>query len=287
MKIKIHNLLIPSLLFFVAHFVSAASFDASSPAMIEKGAEFVSHISLRTESAEINALEGVVLYPRTILRLKEIRDGNSIVTFWVENPKESASGEIRFSGVIPGGYQGERGALFSLVFEGKDEGNGLITFSAGRVLLNDGEGTSASFLKTNTAITVIKGKEHEMKVAPITDNELPETFIPEIGRDSALYNGQWFVVFATQDKKSGIDHFEVRESRWPFSGSFVRAESPYILKDQSLQSFLSIKAVDRSGNERIAEVSPKNLPWYENYKILSILIVVAFALLFPFFRRRK
>jgi len=40
-----------------------------------------------------------------------------------------------------------------------------------------------------------------------------------------------------------------------------------------LKSYIYVKAVDKSGNERIAELPPQNpLEWYENYLIWVIII---------------
>jgi len=109
--------------------------------------------------------------------------------------------------------------------------------------------------------------------------------MPNIAKDEALFDGKWFVVFATQDKASGIDHYEIRENRqWttfedllPFvkyfrRHSWVMAESPHVLRDQELRSFVFLKAVDKAGNERIIQIAPHHpLAWYENYAILVIL----------------
>jgi len=90
-------------------------------------------------------------------------------------------------------------------------------------------------------------------------------------------------VFATQDKGSGIDYYEIKESRQKFLKIFkkwVIAESPYVLKDRKLRSYVYIKAVDKAGNERIAVVEPRYpIKWYENYWIWIIIIL---AIIFSF-----
>jgi hypothetical protein len=86
------------------------------------------------------------------------------------------------------------------------------------------------------------------------------------------------LVFSTQDKGSGIDYYEVKEesqfllfrllpSKWH------RAESPYLLRDQSLSSRIYVKAVDRAGNKQFAELLPKRLiHWYEDYSFWFIIV---------------
>ena len=108
--------------------------------------------------------------------------------------------------------------------------------------------------------------------------------MPEIARDESISDDKWFIVFATQDKASGVDHYEVKESRQKILTFFSRwraAESPHVLKDQELRSYIFVKAVDKTGNERIVKLSPQNsLRWYENYENWIILIVIAVVFAF-------
>jgi len=56
-------------------------------------------------------------------------------------------------------------------------------------------------------------------------------------------------------------------------------ESPYLLKDQKLKSFIYVKAVDKAGNERIATLAPRYpLKWYEKWENWIIIIIVTFIL---------
>jgi len=94
-----------------------------------------------------------------------------------------------------------------------------------------------------------------------------------------MFEGKYFLVFATQDKKSGIAHYEVQENRRQKieSRKWIETESPYILKDQELRSYIFVKAVDKAGNERIAVVEPRYpIKWYEMYEIWGIIIVMIF-----------
>jgi hypothetical protein len=147
--------------------------------------------------------------------------------------------------------------------------------------LNDGEGTAASFHSSSIALTIgseLKGPE----VLSVYDKDAPESFVPQIAQDSNLFDGKWFLVFATQDKGSGLDYYEVREQRrwkvlkfefgiWP--AKWVKAQSPYVLEDQGLRSFLYVKAVDRKQNERIAVLEPQRpARVYEDYLFWIIII---------------
>jgi len=247
---------------------------------VKAGEQFTATILLNTEES-INALEGQIAFPADVLELVEIQSGNSIVSFWIDKPKVEAD-KIFFSGIIPGGFRGENGSILSMLFQAKKPGDGSIAIRGIKVLKNDGAGSTAATITSDfqfsiaeKASTVVNKKEE--------DHELPETFRPEIARDESLFDGKWFLVFATQDKASGIDHYEVKESRqriFTLFQKWVPAESPHILADQELRSFIFVKAVDRAGNKRIIQIAPQNpLVWYENYENWIIIIAGVLALL--------
>ena len=59
----------------------------------------------------------------------------------------------------------------------------------------------------------------------------------------------------------------------------MKVESPYILADQELRSYIFVKAVDKDGNARVTKILPRNpLRWYKNYEnwIMIILAVAVF-----------
>jgi hypothetical protein len=71
---------------------------------------------------------------------------------------------------------------------------------------------------------------------------------------------------------SGIDHFEVKEGK----KDFKKAESPYLLEDQELKSKILVKAVDKAGNEKIAEIIPpaKPFPYWIIFVIIVCLVII-------------
>jgi len=242
-------------------------------------------VTLNTDSEEINAIEGKIIFPSDLLGLKEIRDANSVVNFWIEKPKIESSGQVAFSGIIPGGYQGPQGLLLTLIFVSKKEGQGTIELQEAKTLLNDGKGTEASLSISSYQFTISPAVSAAPSIPPIIDKESPESFVPEIAQNPAMFNGKWFLVFATQDKGLGIDHYEVKETRQKFLDIFskwISGESPYVLQDQELRSYIFVKAVDKAGNERIAKINPQNpLGWYENYENWIIIILgltIAYAI---------
>ena len=243
------------------------------------GQQFQVDISLNAENEAINAVEGKIVFPGELLELKEIRDGNSIINFWVERPKTESNNQIIFSGITPGGYIDKQGLIFSTIFQSKNEGKGTIEIQEAKTLLNDGKGTEASLTISNFQFLISKQIPiSQIPIPEIKDTDPPEDFKPEVASDPTIFDGKWFLVFATQDKGSGVDHYEVKETRQRFLDIFskwVTAESPYILRDQELRSYVFVKAVDKAGNERIIVLPPqKSLSWYENYWILGILIMI-------------
>src|SRR3989344_699365 len=84
--------------------------------------DFIIQLFLDTEGRPANAIEGKILFDQDILEIQEINDGNSILNFWVEKPHLESDGSIVFSGIIPGGFNGERGLVLNLLFGAKGLG---------------------------------------------------------------------------------------------------------------------------------------------------------------------
>ena len=244
--------------------------------MIHTGDQFEVNILLNTDGENVNAFGGTVSYPADLLQLGEIRDGDSLVNFWVDTPTSTPDG-VLFSGITPGGYQGQSGKILSLVFTAKAAGQGSISVVNGQLLRNDGVGTEIPFTVSNMVFSVSNGGTGKVVVPQIKDTEPPESFVPEIGQDQNIFNGEWFVAFAAEDKGSGIDHYEVKESKYTIL-DFAKwniATSPYLLTDQNLHSTIYVKAVDKSGNERIEKIAPMHpLAFYENLDNWFILIII-------------
>lgn len=270
-----------SLCFILPQIVFAAQiFFEAKATQAQIGQKFEVKLFVNAEQESINAFEGKITFPSDILDLKEMRDGNSIVNFWIEQPKNQ-NDAIVFSGVTPGGFNGEKGLIFSAIFEAKKEGIAQFEIHDARILRNDGTGSGAILTVVPFEIAVSSGAPTDIPAPPkAKDRERPESFMPEIARDETLFDGKWFVVFVTQDKTSGIDHYEVKESRQRILSVFkkwILVESPHALVDQELRSFIWVKAVDKAGNERIIKIAPRNpLAWYENYENWTMIIVGVF-----------
>ncbi len=221
--------------------------------------DFLVEIFVDAKNEPVNAVGGKLSFNRDILEVKEIRDGNSLINFWVEKPSEK-NGEITFSGITPGGLYGSKNLLFGIIFYSKGEGDRAIKLSEITTLKNEG--------KSALAEAIIQITE-QIQVSKTEDTEPPESFKPAVASDPEIFNGKYFLVFTTQDKNSGIDHYKIREG---FFGKYVIAESPYLLENQSLNKKIYVKAVDRAGNEKIAVFSA--VKWYQQYALFGIILLL-------------
>lgn len=260
-----------SIFYFITFYIPAFAAEVfldSKTREIGVGSQFEVSVFLNTENEDINAIEGKLFFSQDTLEPREIKDGNSIVNFWLERPKPAE--EMVFSGITPGGYIGNRGLIFSAVFYAKKEGISSIEIREPKILLNDGQGTETK-VKTSALQIVVSSAASSVLAPTSEDRDPPEDFLPQIAADPAIFDGKWFLVFATQDKGSGIDHYEVCEGK----KQCVIAESPYLLKNQNLDEKIIIKAIDKNGNERIVTLpAQKPSVWYKNYLILAIIIIL-------------
>src|SRR4030042_2646026 len=144
-----------------------------------------------------------------------------------------------------------------------------------QVLLNDGLGTPAK-LKTQGSIFEIISKgeplREEWKKELSGDAVVPEPFTIVIQKDPAVFNGEYFIIFSTTDKQTGIDYYEVKECR----DDWQNAESPYLLENQDLNSIIQVRAVDKAGNERMAEYLPVQKPFlYLYWKFITLILLIS------------
>ncbi len=110
----------------------------------------------------------------------------------------------------------------------------------------------------------------------------PEPFDLKIGQDPSVFEGKYFLSFATTDKTSGIDYYEIKEGE----RDFKKVSIPYLLEDQTLQSKITVKAVDKAGNEQIAEIIPPKKPIPYSYLIIIFILIIVGAIAILFIIRR-
>lgn len=238
------------------------------------GQEFLAEVLVNTEGEQVNAIEGALFLPDSLVEVVDIQDGQSVINFWVEKPQRLGSEKIVFSGITPGGFTGDAQPLVSLLLRAKEPGLGNIHGNNFRVLRNDGLGTSIPTTINMAWISITS--DGETTVSPrnmVEDREIPEKFTPMVVLDPNLFAGKYTLIFSTEDKGSGIDHYEIREGK---RENFHTEESPYLLVNQSLDTDIYIKAVDNEGNERVVTLEGENkVHWYENYKKFGIIAILS------------
>lgn len=257
--------------------VFAAEFRVAADSQtLDKGAVFEVRVLIDSQGESINAFGGTVTFPGNLLTPLEVREGGSMVNFWVEQPSVATSSTVRFSGITAGGFMG-RGLLFSIIFRSTRSGNGTILVTAPKALRNDGAGTPVHTTSVGAHITISNTMASSANIPEVADTDPPERFTPAVAHDPTLFGDKYFLVFATQDKRSGIDHYEVCEGNMR---ECTVAASPYLLEHQDLEREIFVTAIDRAGNERIGMLpAPVHLPLYQGLLLLAILGILVYALI--------
>lgn len=291
-NMNMRNILTSLLLFFgAALFMIPSSAQAISvyfdPVVkdVHLGDTFVLNLRINNEDECVNAADITIEYDNSVMSAVDVGRGESLITLWIEPPIiDNAAGTITFSGGIPGGYCGRivgdpglSNLLAKLVFSTSglnlnpsvgDVGE-VVVGERSQILLNDGFGTQASFNTSTSTITILERRSFVLNewVDEIQNDTIPpEAFTVELHRDPAIEGDKYFITFSTNDKQSGIDHFEVFESSLSNPGYEEKTQKPaqwrvienneqyYVLRDQTLKSKVIVKAVDKAGNEQIAEL---------------------------------
>ena len=257
-------------------------FGANSQAAPADGL-FTVGVFLNTQGERINALQGTITVPSSLAVVQSVEEGNSIINLWLQSPAVTCNADCRvsFRGIIPGGFLGNDGYLFSLILAGRGTGELSLDMVDAQALRNDGSGTAAK-LSIRPLTLALSPSANAPYLATI-DHTPPESFTPVLAYDPNLFHGEWFMSFSTTDKGSGVDHYEVREtSRILFRSFFPQwktVDSPYILQDQTLRSSFFVRAVDRSGNTMTSFFAAPRAPlWYADDRIWSFIFALVILL---------
>jgi hypothetical protein len=282
-------------------------------------------VSIRLDTDEasgecINAVDGVISYSENIIPV-DITVGKSIFPIWVENPiinKEART--ISFAGGIPNGYCGRvqgdpnlTNTLVEIFFRapGMQVGGGEARTSAvvefaeqTTAYLNDGQGTHADLKTLGATFTLADNVGSEILDPWSGDVQADDIPPEEFSASVESIDNQWYVVFNTTDKQTGISHYEVIEESYSQSKLFdfgaatapwVETRSPHLLKDQSRNSVIRVKAIDKAGNEYIATLpvddSARRFEFTPEIMIVAgsslILLLVLAAASYLLWRRRR
>lgn len=246
-------------------------------------------LSVRLDTDEsigecVNAVEGVLTFTGPIVPV-DVSTGDSIFSIWVEPPTLSADRtQITFAGGIPNGYCGRvdgdprlTNNVFNVIVRADSmpaldglEASASVSFTSQTVAyLNDGLGTVAELEVFPSNITVLP-QVGEFIADPWSeaiaeDTIAPQAFSIQLSKDSLAYTGRYIVSFNTTDKQTGIDRYEVMEEPFGQFDAFswgradapwIETRSPHVLQDQTLNSIIRVRAVDKAGNVYVATYVP-------------------------------
>ena len=263
-----------------------------------RGDTFIVNLRVDTENECINTIEANLSFSQNVLEVIDFSNGDSILNLWVSPPYvNQESGLISFAGGIPGGFcgplpgdPGESNLLGKIIFQVKSvrepfSDNAAIKFlDNSQVFLNDGFGTPAKLSTKRAVFSIFPGTPGTSKREWLEELEQdkipPEPFEIGISQDPLIFEGKHFIAFSTTDKQTGIDYYEVKEGK----KDWQRFVSPYLLEDQSLESIIKVKAVDKAGNERIAQYPSLGTPLL--YWII-VLVLMGIGLTYWVIKRLK
>jgi hypothetical protein len=134
-------------LFFFAGSASAATIQTTPASGSYKvGDSFKVDVTVSSPDQAINAVSGILSFPKNKLQFISISKTSSILTIWAQEPSYYDTGEngnISFEGVIPNpGFTGTRGRILTITFKVKSTWQAELSFSSASVLANDGLGTN-------------------------------------------------------------------------------------------------------------------------------------------------
>ena len=263
-------------IFFPALARASDFFFDSTSEQLYQGDTFVVQLKLSTTDNLINAVEGNLSFDNNQLEVKEVSTGGSIFSLWPQPAAtQNDKGEINFVGGVMGGFQGANAEILKIIFFAKNEGTATVALSSNSLLfLNDGQGTKVAYTSEPLNLSILKrpaGLEPKDEWQPFLeeDKNSPEPFEIVIDRNPAMFGNKYFASFFTTDKESGIDHYEIKEGE----GVWVKADSPYELKDQSLRGKIEVRAVDKAGNERISVLQPPHPVKMRKFLFWGIIIL--------------
>ena len=184
-----------SIVFFPAFVFLPFSLHAATLSIVpstgsfETGQSVAVKIIATSNNTPLNAVSGVLEFPRSIFSIESISKKNSVLNFWVTEPVIN-SNTVKFEGIALGGFAGGTGTILTVNLRAIKSGGGQISFKSGQILANDGEGTDVtgnliggSFSVSDAVAKVIQPKSEinqkkEIAVVPevieLSDEILPQ-----------------------------------------------------------------------------------------------------------------
>ncbi len=265
------------------------------------GDTFILNIRMDTGGECINAADVMLSFPKGVLRAVDFGKGGSIFSLWAVEPVlDNKNGTVHFAGGIPGGYCGRISGdprltnnIGKLVFTVTDPsaGKAVIRFSKVSALyLNDGNGTALKPELQSAAMTLVSERQNLSNpwVSEVKGDSIPpEPFATMIESSGTVFGGNYFAVFSTVDKQSGIDHYEML-----IKGEWQTVTSPHEVDDEMLKSSVQIRAMDKAGNVRVGTYDPSQIPARQTpvgdyLALVGIILLLVLALVVRHYLNKK
>lgn len=148
------------------------------------GQEFSVSVRVHTGGVSINAAEATLNFTPDILSVVSLSKSNSIFSLWTVEPTFSNNGVVAFGGGNSTPFSGSSGALLTINFKAKQEGEAQVTFSNGRILAADGVGTdifggSSGGSYTVTSLPTVKPEAPQPSVSAKAGPNIVSTTHPD------------------------------------------------------------------------------------------------------------
>ena len=271
---------------FITKGVFASSVDLISPKEeVGLSEQFYLDLMLDPDDVSINGVEGSIIFPKDHLSFIRAEEGKSIIGLWVESPTQIEN-TVRFTGIIPNGFDGVidpfnpddklSGLVVRFIFEAIKPGPIEIIIPEFVISLNDGEGTIDHLLPTRFLITI---NDKMNRIIYKNENNFPPELEATIVRNQDLFNNKFVLVFKATDRDSGIREVLIKEG----NHIWKPIKSPYLLKDQTRRSIITLQAINYNGLSTIITIDPAE----QRFSIVSHLPLFIFVvILFLIFKKK-
>lgn len=248
-----------------------------------------------TTPTPINVVQSAVLFDGKMVTIENPSSGSSVLQYWQQQPNiNAAMSAVSFTGGLPTpGFQGTAGKLIGFTLKAKAAGVTTLSFApTTQVLANDGNGAPLPTQLDSLTLRIEPPSAHTPPAPEPADTTPPTNLELIIGHDSHLFNGDWFAVFQATDADSGIDYYEIAETKpdktLPENTDWQKASSPFRLRLQTESSKVFLRAVDKAGNQtiisQIHKVKPfittqQSRPWWLLAFVALLIILILTAIL--------
>lgn len=239
--------------------------------------QFYVDVLLEAQGESFNGIKGKINFSDG-LKFIRAEEGKSLINYWVDSPTQEGN-SVLFSGIMVNGFNGVidpfdsshklPGIILRLVFEAQISGEMSLNISDFELNLNDGLGTIRKISDKSFSI-LVKNTENKVEYQPLKST--PEIMAYVI-RDTEFFGNKYVLIFDARDAESGIMEVLIKEGK----RNWVKAESPYILQDQTRRSRIIVQAKNYFGE--VAVTGVEALP----FKISIVEILGSFVLILAFF----